>query len=136
MERIRKGSDLPKKKVGVTEHPPKIFAHQVNATRSSALNYPELLPCWPRSSVGRAPVDLFRRSWVQTPLGPTFLWSVGTSKIPLKRVVIQGDLVYRQSIAYYRHLNINLNSIISISRVLHDVASKCLVNSVRSRDGQ
>ena len=29
MERIRKGSDLPKK-AGVTEHPTKIFAHQVN----------------------------------------------------------------------------------------------------------
>ena len=36
-----------------------------------------------RSSVGRAPVDLFRRSWVQTPLGPNFLWSVGTPKFPL-----------------------------------------------------
>ena len=31
MERIRKESDLPKKKVGVTEHSTKIFAHQVNA---------------------------------------------------------------------------------------------------------
>ena len=28
MERIRKGSDLPKKKVGVTKHPTKIFADQ------------------------------------------------------------------------------------------------------------
>ena len=28
--RIRKGSDLPKKS-GVTEHPTKIFTHQVNA---------------------------------------------------------------------------------------------------------
>ena len=31
MERIRKGSDLPKKEVGVTEHPTKIFARQVTA---------------------------------------------------------------------------------------------------------
>ena len=44
------------------------------------LNYPDLLPCWPHSSVGRAPVDLIRRSWVQTPLGPNFLWPVGPPK--------------------------------------------------------
>ena len=35
MERIRKGSDLPKKKVGVTLHPKKIFSHQVNAAAFS-----------------------------------------------------------------------------------------------------
>ena len=36
MERIRKGSDLPKK-VGVTKHPTKIFAHQVNAKVVSSI---------------------------------------------------------------------------------------------------
>ena len=50
------------------------------------LNYPDLLPYWPRSSVSRTPVDLFRRSWVQTPLGPNFLWSVGTPKFPLNKL--------------------------------------------------
>lgn len=30
------------------------------------LNYSDLLRYWPRSSVGIASVDLFRRSWVQT----------------------------------------------------------------------
>ena len=39
-----------------------------------------------------------------------FLWSVGTPKFPW--------CIDIGSIAYYRHLNINLNSIISISRVL------------------
>ena len=56
--------------------------------------YPDLLQCWPRSSVTRASEDLIRRSWVQTPLGPNFLWPVGTPKFPLIRVA--GDLVYRQ----------------------------------------
>ena len=37
MKRGRKGSDLPKKKVGVTEHPTKIFAHQVNAKVISSI---------------------------------------------------------------------------------------------------
>jgi len=37
MERIRKGSDLPKKKVGVTEHPKEIFAHQVNTKVMSSI---------------------------------------------------------------------------------------------------
>ena len=37
MERIRKGSDLPKKKRGVTEHPTEIFAHQVNAKVISSI---------------------------------------------------------------------------------------------------
>ena len=40
MERIRKGSDLPEKKVGFTEHPAKILAHQVKAG-SSALCFVE-----------------------------------------------------------------------------------------------
>ena len=31
MKRVRKGSDLSKKKVAVTKPPTKIFAHQVNA---------------------------------------------------------------------------------------------------------
>ena len=35
LERIRKGSYLPKKKVGV--HPTKIFSHQVNATAISTI---------------------------------------------------------------------------------------------------
>ena len=54
------------------------------------LNYPDLHPCWPRSSVGRASEDLIRRSWVQTPLRPNFLWPVGTPKFPLIRVDTQG----------------------------------------------
>ena len=37
MERVRKGGDLPKKEVGVTEHPTKIFAHQVNAKVISSI---------------------------------------------------------------------------------------------------
>ena len=37
MERVKKGSDLPKKKVGVTELPTKIFAHQVNAKVISSI---------------------------------------------------------------------------------------------------
>ena len=38
MERITKGTDLPKKKMGVTEHPTKIFApHQVNAKVISSI---------------------------------------------------------------------------------------------------
>ena len=37
MERIRKGSDLPKK-VGVTEHPTKIFAHQANTNKEQVDN--------------------------------------------------------------------------------------------------
>ena len=37
MERIRKGSDLPKEKVGVTEHPTKIFADQVTAKVISSI---------------------------------------------------------------------------------------------------
>ena len=36
-------------------------------TATHYLNYPDLLPYWPRSSVGRASEDLTRRSWVQTP---------------------------------------------------------------------
>ena len=32
-----KKNDLPKKKVGVTEHPTKIFAHQVNAKVISSI---------------------------------------------------------------------------------------------------
>ena len=60
-----------------------IYLSFVYLPRIYYLNYPDQLPCWPRSSVGRAPVDLFRRSWVQTPLGPNFLWSVGTPKFPL-----------------------------------------------------
>ena len=41
MGRIRKGSDLPEKKVGVTEHPTKIFAQQVLTQRSSAIYFVE-----------------------------------------------------------------------------------------------
>ena len=37
MERIRKESDLPKKKVGVTKHPTKIFADQVTAKVISSI---------------------------------------------------------------------------------------------------
>ena len=37
MERIRKGSDLLKKKVGVTEHPTKIFEDQVIAKVISSI---------------------------------------------------------------------------------------------------
>ena len=37
MERIRQGSDLPEKKVGVTEHPTKIFADQVTAKFISSI---------------------------------------------------------------------------------------------------
>ena len=37
MERIRKGSDQPKKKVGVTEHPAKILADQVTAKVISSI---------------------------------------------------------------------------------------------------
>ena len=44
------------------------------------LNYPDLFSCWPRSSVGRAPVDLFRIC----SLGPNFPWFVGTPKFRLK----------------------------------------------------
>ena len=40
MAKIRKGSDLPKKKVGVTAHPTKIFALQVNAKVISSIS------CW------------------------------------------------------------------------------------------
>ena len=68
------------------------------------LNYPHLVPCWRRTSVGRAPVDLIRRLWVQTPLGPNFLWPVGTPKFPLKGQQPRGIWCIG-SIAYYRHLN-------------------------------
>ena len=37
MKRVRNGSDLPKKKVGVTEHPTKVFARQVNAKAISSI---------------------------------------------------------------------------------------------------
>ena len=37
MERIRKGSDLPKKQVGFTKHPTKILARQVNAKVISSM---------------------------------------------------------------------------------------------------
>ena len=40
MERIRKGSDLRKKKVGVTEHPTK-YSHTKLPQRSSALYFVE-----------------------------------------------------------------------------------------------
>ena len=55
------------------------------------LNYPDLLPCWPRSSVGRASEDLIRRSWVQTPRGfkPHRGHIFFKGRYP-------GDLVYRQ----------------------------------------
>ena len=36
-ERIPKGSELPKKKVGVTEHPTKTFADQVTAKAISSI---------------------------------------------------------------------------------------------------
>ena len=42
------------------------------------LDYPDLLLYWPCSSVVRALVDLFQRSWVQTPPRSNFLWPVGT----------------------------------------------------------
>ena len=53
MERIRKGSDLPKKKVGFTEHPTKILAHQVNAKVSSIV-------CWVFDSVRALENDVAR----------------------------------------------------------------------------
>ena len=43
-----------------------------------------LLPYWPRSSVGRALEDLIKRSWVQTPPRSNFLWPMGTPKFSLK----------------------------------------------------
>ena len=60
------------------------------------LNYPDLLPYWPRSSVGRALEDLIQRSWVQTPPRSNFHWPVGTPQFPLKGAIPNGDLVYRQ----------------------------------------
>ena len=52
MKRIRKGSDLPKKKVVVTEHPTKIFAHQVNTKVISSIF------CWVFDSVRTLEYDL------------------------------------------------------------------------------
>ena len=77
------------------------------------LNYPNLLPCWPRSSVSRASEDLIRRSWVQTPPRPNFLWPVGSPKFPLIRVETQGIWCIG-SIAYFQHLTVDLFTIIPI----------------------
>ena len=54
MESIRKGSDLPKKKVGFTEHPAKILAHQVNAKVISSMF------CWVFDSVRTLENDVAR----------------------------------------------------------------------------
>ena len=56
MERIRKGSDLPKKKVAVTEHPTKIFAHQVNARVISSIF------CWVFDLVHALENDVARKA--------------------------------------------------------------------------
>ena len=57
-------------------------------TATHYLNYPDLLPYWPRSSVGRASEDLIQRSWVQTP--------PRGHPISFKGVITQGDWVYRR----------------------------------------
>ena len=57
------------------------------------LNYPDLLPYWPRSSVGRALEDLIKRS---NPTEVKFSLTRGDSQISFKGVIPKGDLVYRQ----------------------------------------
>ena len=71
----------------------------LTATLLPKLNYPDLVPCWPHSLVGRASEDLIWRLWVQTPP----LWLVGTPKFSLIRVYTQG-LSCIGSIAYFWHL--------------------------------
>ena len=65
-------------------------------TAIHCLNYPNLLPYWPRCSVGRTLVDLIQRLWVQTPPRLNFLWLVGTPIFPFTRAIYPGDLVYWQ----------------------------------------
>ena len=70
-ERVRKGSDLPKKK-GVTDHPTKIFAHQVNAKVISSIFFKFSTWCerlkitWTRVPIlvprGRAPFGQHQES--------------------------------------------------------------------------
>ena len=60
------------------------------------LNYPDLLPYWPRSSVGTALEDLIQRSWGSNPNEVKFSLTSGDSQISFKGVIPNEDLVYRQ----------------------------------------
>ena len=83
------------------------------------LNYPDLLLCWPRSSVGRAPIDLIRRSWVQTPLGQNFLWPVRTPKVlQICRCNLQAGVLN------WTELNFIDNNIYIITKLLAPATSK------------
>ena len=60
---------------------PLIYLYHYTYTTIDYLNYPDLLLYWPRSSAGRASVDLFRRSWVETPPRSNFLTIITVSRV-------------------------------------------------------
>ena len=80
------------------------------------LNYPEQLPCWPRSSVGRAPVDLIGGRVVKPHWGQIFLGPWGLPHFLQKGSNPRGFGV-SAVLPIIGTLTINLNSI-SLSRVL------------------